>query len=183
MAGIGNVEVNDPTTAGVSSSGIANLLEVDETSFTYYKNGQPWPEGKTDYPAVLNEAGEVVWDLSELGLLEDGVTYEVQFDVYPSQDTYDLIADLKNGTKNYDSLDANIKKYLHKNGDSYTLDTNTRDENNVSTATITYTDSRITDPTDPNYGEQTYTYTNPSPVVTDSSKIVVEKKWENDFEM
>ncbi|MBQ6497876.1 MAG: Cna B-type domain-containing protein [Bacilli bacterium] len=177
-AGIGNVEINDPTTMGISSTsaGIANLLEVDETSFTYYKNGQPWPEAKTDYPAELTDDGAVVWDLSGLELLEDGVKYEVKFDVYPSQDTYDLIADLKNGIKNYDDLDPVIKQYLHKDGNGYRLDTNTVDEDGNSTATITYTDSRI-----PGSGEQTYTYTNPTPVATEASQMAVEKKWENDF--
>ena len=38
----------------------------------------------------------VIWNPIGTSTLLDGVTYEVTFEVYPSQYTMDLIADLKN---------------------------------------------------------------------------------------
>ena len=182
MSGIGNVDIVDGTTNKVAtSSGVAKLLEIDKNSFQYWrtKDGVRTEWKKTDDPAppsaeFVESTGEVKWDLSSLGILENDVTYEVTFDVYPSQETYDLIADLKNDKIDYDTeVDPAIKKYLHKNGDSYSLDTNTVDENGKSTATITYTDTRTDD------GEQTYTYTNPDPFATDASSISIKKTWDN----
>ena len=186
MAGIANVGIEDGTTSKVAKSsetGVANLLEVDEDSFQYWrtKNGVREEWKSTDDPAPpeahFDEAtGKVSWDLSSLGVLENGVTYEVTFDVYPSQETYDLIADLKNGEVDYETeVDPAIKQYLHKNGNSYSLETNTK-ENGKSTATITYTDTRTDD------GEQTYTYTNPEPVATDASSISIQKTWKNSLD-
>ncbi len=86
--------------------------------------------------AALDAGGHVKWDLDNVGTLLNGVTYSVTFDVYPSQETYDLIADLKNGKKTYADLDANIKNYLLNPSEGvYTLKTNTN-------ASITYSDSR-----------------------------------------
>lgn len=162
-AGIGDAQINDPTTANVTATSgeVSHLLTVDETSFKYYKNGQEW----ADAPAASVVNGEVVWDLGD-GLLDDGVTYTVTFDCWPSQETYDLIADLNNGKVSYDSLDANIKQYLIKNGDSYTLLTN-------KNPSITYTDTRTDD------GPQTVGYDNPPPVATDVERMSIEKLWEN----
>ena len=187
MSGIGNVSIEDGTTSKVTtSSGVAHLLEVDKDSFQYWKtvNGQRTEWKSTDEPAppaaTFDPAtGNINWDLSSLGVLENGVTYEVTVDVYPSQETYDLIADLKNGTKDYNNnedVDPEVRKYLHKNGNSYTLDTNTVDANGYSTATVTYTDTRTDD------GEQTARYTNPKPVATEATPISIEKKWDNDLD-
>ena len=184
MSGIGNVDIVDGTTNKVAtSSGVAELLEIDKNSFQYWrtKDGVRTEWKKTDNPAPPDaefdeSTGEVKWDLSSLGVLENDVTYEVTFDVYPSQETYDLIADLKNGKVDYDTeVDPAIKQYLHKNGNSYSLDTNTK-KDGKSTATITYTDTRTDD------GEQSYTYTNPQPVATDASSISIQKTWENSLD-
>ena len=187
MAGISSVSIEDGTTnkvAKTSETGVASLLEVDKNSFQYWrtKDGVREEWKSTDDPAppaahFAEETGKVSWDLSSLGVLENDVTYEVTFDVYPSQETYDLIADLKNGEVDYDTeVDPAIKKYLHKNGDSYSLATNTVDKDGNSTATITYTDTRTDD------GEQTYNYTNPDPVATDASSISIKKTWDNNLD-
>ena len=125
-----------------------------------------WTDANSLYnyapPVATFTNGSVNWDLKSVGTLLNGVTYTVTFDVYPSQTTYDLVADLKNGKITYDSLDANIKKYLDKD---YGLKTNT-------TATLTYKDTRIDDTV------KTSEYDNPDPVPTTASKIEVEKVWE-----
>ena len=116
-------------------------------------------------PAEDN-GGTVTWDLSNVGVLINGAKYSVTFDVWPSQETYDLIADLKNGTKKYSELDSGITKYL---SDTYELKTNTN-------AKITYTDTRN------DAGEQESEYTNPDPVATNSSSISIKKVWDNELD-
>ena len=170
-AGFADIDINDGTTNQVkaSSGEMHELLEVDESSYKYYRSGgdygttmQEW----ADAPEAKFEGGSVKWDLSEEGILENGVTYTVTFDCYPSQETYDTIAKLKNGDITYDSLDSEIKKYIVDNGGgSYSLRTNTN-------ATLTYDDTR--DGTD----NKTVPYTNPDPVKTDASTLKAIKEWE-----
>ena len=144
------------TNASVSSGG---MLTVEWTAATDFYNFAP--------PAAEFTDPSVDWDLSSLGTLLDGVTYQVTFECYPTQYTLDLIADLKNGYVTYDSLDANVKKYLTQSGDDYVLATNT-------TASLTYTDSRTDD------GEQSVDYVNPDPQSTSATKAVtISKDWSN----
>ncbi len=162
MAGIANVEVIDGTTSNVTTStGIAHLLTIDENSFEYYKGGSKWEQA----PKAKVVNGEVVWDLGD-DVLENGVEYKVTFNVWPSQETLDIIADLKNGTRTYESLDSNIKKYLNEN---LTLETNT-------TARVKYADTRI-DNTVREVGID-----NPPAVKTNYYHLDVEKVWENSID-
>ena len=58
----------------------------------------------------------------------------------------------------------NVPKYIAKNGDNYTLETNT-------VASMKYKDTRL-DENDPNYDKFiTYTYDNPPEVKTEASEI------------
>ncbi len=166
--GIGNASIDDGTTNQVktSSGEIAELLEVDTSSFKYYKDGVEW-EGA---PEATFTNGAVDWDLRDEGILENGVTYTVTFDCYPSQYTYDTIAKLKNGDITYDSLDAEVKKYIVNNGGgSYSLRTNTNAE-------LSYDDTRD------DAGQQNAGYTNPDPVPTDAATMSVTKAWENELD-
>ena len=90
--------------------------EVQGNNFIY-----TWTEENDLYdfvPEATNTNGKVEWDLSECGVLVNEATYTVYFDVYPSQETYDMIAKIKNGKTTderkalYDALDENVKKYL-----------------------------------------------------------------------
>ena len=80
----------------------------------------------------------VVWDinLGENVLLEDGVTYTIAFTVWPSQAAYDLIADLNNRVKDYDSLSQKEKDQIFESGGIYYLKTNTK-------ATVDYTSIQL----------------------------------------
>ena len=52
--------------------------------------------------ADVNDAsGELVWDLSPVGILMDNCTYSVSFIVWPDQDAYDYVAGLNNGLAGY----------------------------------------------------------------------------------
>ena len=181
MAGIGAVQINDGTTNKVSTStGVVSLLEVDESSYKYYKTNketgqlEEWtdPENDPDLQAKLQANGTVKWDLSKLGVLENDVTYKVTFDVYPSQTTYDYIAELENGTRTYESLPSEVRQYLKRDTSlgttSYTLETNTE-------ATLSYTDTRT--------GEsRTVGYDNPPSVPTTSDTISIHKEWDNSID-
>ena len=177
LAGIGDAVINDGTTNQVSTStGVVELLEVDENSYKYYKNGEEWtdPENDDEIAAHLVD-GVVKWDLSKLGVLENDVTYEVTFDVYPSQTTYDYIADLENGVIEYSDLPAEVQKYLHQSGTalsgySYSLDTNTED------VTLTYDDTRDEE------GPQTIDFNKLNSVATTSDSISISKEWDNSID-
>ena len=172
MSGIGNTSIEDGTTNSVTTSSgeIANLLEVDTSSFKYSRSGGSYGTGQdwADAPEAKLVNGAVEWDLSKEGtngILENGVKYTVTFDVYPSQTTYDTIAKLKNGDITYDSLDSEIKKYIVDNGGgSYSLRTNTN-------ATLSYDDTRDEE------GQQESSYVNPDPVATDAEMLTVKKEW------
>ena len=169
--GFADAEIDDGTTSQVTTTSgeVANLLVVDESSYKYYRSGgsygsmQTW----TDAPAAHLVDGTVKWDLSSVGVLENGVKYTVTFDCYPSQTTYDIIAQLKNDDLKYSDLDPEIQKYIVDNGGgSYSLRTNTN-------AGIAWDDTRD------DAGPQTSSYTNPDPVRTDAvPMLTVAKEWE-----
>ena len=56
--------------------------------------------------AVYNtETGAVEWNMGQTFMLEDGVTYKVSFICWPSQEAYDIIAKLNNGTITFGDTD------------------------------------------------------------------------------
>ena len=171
-AGFGSAKITDGTTSHVATStGVSHLLTVDKDSFKYYKDDVEWEDAPE---ADLNDDGEVVWDLGS-GLLDDGVTYKVTFDAWASQDALDLIADLKNGTVKYEDLDPEVKKYLIKNGNTYSLATNT-------VATLRYVDTRELVVTKRGDNSKTVVYVNPEPQSQDVPSMEVEKKWANEID-
>ena len=59
----------------------------------------------TDAPVATPSESGVLWDLSSVGTLQKDTVYRVEFEVWPSQAAYDMIADLNNGLKFYDYAD------------------------------------------------------------------------------
>lgn len=60
-------------------------------------------------PAKINKTtGLIDWDLAGLGILEDGYTYTLSFDVWPNQFSYDMMADLNNGVKTLEEVEAEV---------------------------------------------------------------------------
>ena len=223
--GITDVSISDGTTNQVATStGVAELLEVDDQSFEYWlswnvssgtntftsfiggkevectaqlngsnvniswEGGSATYEGtitgsvvkvkwteKTDFynydppTATFNEStGAVDWDLEPVGTLLNGVTYSVSFDVYPSQDTLDTVADIMNDpgkTGAWAELDPAVQKYIDEEGN---LKTNT-------TATLTYSDTRLDDP-----GPNEASFKDPDPVENSAiEELAVTKDWLN----
>ena len=122
----GNTVVDDgvPSLANVS----ANVSAGEAGGFEYYitpKNGTQteWAEAPG---ASYDQSNGVTWDLGEAGDLQDGYTYTLKFKVWPSQEAYDLIADLNNGLKNYNDLPEAQKDAVTGSKEAgYTLKTNT----------------------------------------------------------
>ena len=120
------------------------LEDVDPNSFRYYRYGgannkygadeahkTEWTTREADGcgAASYNEStGAVEWKMGDTFQLENGVTYVVTFDVWPSQAAYDLVADLNNGVKLYENLSTEEKAQiavLNTNPVTYALKTNT----------------------------------------------------------
>ncbi len=120
--GSSNVAADD----GVPSLGSFDLstVEGEVSNVRYYKNGELW----ADAPEAVESAAGVKWDLTSEGTLANGTVYTIEFEVWPSQAAYDLIADLNNGkvTMTDAELDAaGIAKSGTEGNYSYTLKTNT----------------------------------------------------------
>ncbi len=134
--------------------------------------------------------GMVKWDLSGLGILENGYTYTVAFDVWPNQIAYDIAADLNNGI--YASVDAaltaygitdeterqHIKDALHQEDDgSYSLYTNYKQEVEYYPATLTTDDDGNVSWS---YGtKKTDNLTQPDPIPLQGSLLPLRKIWES----
>ena len=152
---------NGANTATYKGKVNAGSLTLEWTESTGFYNFAP--------PAATfnSTTGAVDWDLNSLGTLLDDVKYTVTFDVYPSQYTLDLIADLKNDPSLYNTLDANINNYIVKDGDDFKLATNTG-------ATLTYKDTRIDNT------ERSKDFIDPDPQSTSAAQVVsVSKDWSN----
>ena len=133
-----------------------------------------WESATDFYNVAPNDAeftdDSVNWDLSGAGVLLDNVTYSYSFVVYPSQYTLDTIADLKNGTIEYDDLPGDVGDYIVDNGGgSYSFRTNT-------TATLSYNDTRTDD------GPQSITFTPPTPQKADAQEMDLKKLWAGSYQ-
>ena len=161
--GQSNVKVTDGVTSLSKIS--ANVVGTPSSNFVYKKNGAVWANA----PAAKIVDSKVVWDLSSVGALENNAKYSVEFDVWPSQDAFDLVADLNNGKQTYDSLSNEIKSQIKKDDDTgkYFLNTNTDLKTN-----FTYNNQDL---------EEEFDAGDNSMEVL-SSTISLEKLWENDLD-
>ncbi|MEE8716512.1 MAG: FctA domain-containing protein [Coriobacteriales bacterium] len=118
-------------------------MSGDASGFTYTKtDAQGTTSAWSDAPAATYDGGTVTWDLSSVGQLENGVTYTVSFRVWPSQDAYDLVAQLNNGSRSYDDLTADQRAQIVRQSGGYALKTNVAGSAQVGyTYLLTRTDS------------------------------------------
>ena len=165
----------DSNTLTLTGSTTLSTAKVKWTSANAFYNVTP--------PAARFVASEsaVKWDLVDTNgnpfTLLDGVTYTVSFDVYPSQDTYDAIAQIRNEETAadrealYNTLISSAgRQYLKPTDDEYTdfsLETNTG-------ASLQYTDTR--DPNPQPYTDS-FVFTDP-PIPTTASQLTVKKDWD-----
>lgn len=163
-------------TPGSNNTGtIKYRWKTDDTkSFYDFDNpGQDPPTAEYISDKRSPKFGTIEWDLSNLGTGDDevnrgklinDVTYTVDVEVWPSQYTQDLIADLMNNPDKYETLEDNIKDYIvyDKTTNTYSLRTNTK-------ALVEYRDS--------NNNSGTTKMTEPTPIGTQQEEVTITKEW------
>ena len=178
FANIASTIVNKLGSTGVSvDDGVPSLASVSAAvageagGYEYYKATVADPEDSDFEPwddapgASYSNDNGVTWDLDNVGQLEKDTTYRIKFTVWPSQEAYDLIADLNNGLKEYDDLTEKEKMQISGNKtDGYSMNTNTH-----LNTTYTFNGKTYTDPS--GWTEEDM----PLPTKT----LSVEKKWNN----
>ena len=172
-----DVVVTDNLTS-LTSAIPAGSTATDFT-YTYTKDGKPYTPDADHKPgdATLN-GSQVNWPFGGI-TLEKGVTYTVSFKVWPSQAAYDLLADLNNGKKSYDSLsDAEKDMVVKKDDGTYTLRTNTPSGNE-----LTYTKVETTtvngETTTKETKDQKVEITNRPDMGLTGNQVSVKKEWPN----
>lgn len=166
--GFKNVSITDGLTDWTGSM----LVEGKSDGFTYSRSGGKYGKGQnwTDAPKAVYSGGQVKWNLSSLGTLEDGVTYKVSFTVWPKQAAYDLMADLHNGKVSYDNLPPEQKSMIVNKNGIYSLKTNTE-------AFVDYKKVKTENGKEVE-GETGYsTYGDPEPMRLSYTMMKVTKKW------
>lgn len=117
-----NVSITDRLTGMTATA----LVDGKADNFTYTKTDE---DGNTSalegFPTASFSDGTITWNLGET-VLDPAYTYTVTAKVWPSQDALDLVADLKNGTKQYSDLTADQQSQLQLVGGVYTLYTRHR---------------------------------------------------------
>lgn len=97
--GFTNVVINDGVTEMTTVE--TDALTGKPSNFVYRKGTNTNPEQNDVWSgapeATITEDNHVIWNTSSIGKLENGVTYSVTFTVWPSQESYDIIADINNG--------------------------------------------------------------------------------------
>ena len=182
--GWGDVEVVDGITNLTNLIAKAPIANVDPNSFTYQKStdgGQTWTELNLQTeginPATYDiDSGHVEWNMGESFQLAKDTTYKVSFLVWPAQLATDIVTDLNNGTRSYESLDPEIKEQIEDQGGYYTLKTNT-DEAYVNYKVSRVTGSGVTT------GDEVFTlpFQTVPPLVVETMPMIVEKIFRDSF--
>ena len=194
--GFGDVAITDGITE-LSNVEMKVMQEVDPESFTYYKitsSGQTEWNPASEGAGLANydeNSGAVVWNLGDGFQLEDGVTYMVTFKVWPSQEAYNLIAELNNGVKVYEAGHDNsitdeersqvqeITKPSETTQGRYTLKTNT------DTVNATYSQTSSTGGTVTVSGDTGLTATYHQGTIEnmplESMRLTIKKEFEDDL--
>ena len=105
-------------TEGGESKSVALNGSVKDGQFKFEWTADSFPNDLYEYAPEDAELvdGAVDWDLSNVGVLLDGVTYSVTFNVYPSQTALDYKARLDNGEAYDDVVDEALQQYFHEDG-------------------------------------------------------------------
>lgn len=113
-----DVSISDPINTDAVEFCLPGGSTSGTTEFTYKKDGKDW----ADAPKASIVGSTVNWDLSDIGVLETGVTYSVSFKVRLTQEAYNAAAD---DDPKFDAYDAEHSKdgtYQVFTNDNGTLD-------------------------------------------------------------
>ena len=98
------VDGTDYSTTGETVTTVINGTTHTNTVFTVTAGDKVYKMS----PASFDNNGKVQWDLAGIGIIENGYTYELSFDVWPNQLAYDMVADLNNGVKTLEQIKADV---------------------------------------------------------------------------
>ena len=98
-----DVSISDPIKKDAVEFCLPDGTANGTTQFTYKKDGKDW----ADAPKASIVGSTVNWDLSDIGVLETGVTYSVSFKVRLTQEAYNAAAD---DDPKFDAYDAEHSK-------------------------------------------------------------------------
>lgn len=129
-------------------------------------------------PADYNtESGAVEWNMGETFMLEDGVTYKVSFICWPSQQAYDIIAKLENGTITFGDTtvypQAVWDQFEGNATDGYTLKTN-EDGAHTDYRSATSVSGKVT----PGDEQDPLEFQHVPPMPLEKDKLNVAKTWQ-----
>ena len=141
--GANSVSVDD----GVPSLSSVSAQTIGEAgAFEYYIATGENPSDSdfstwSDAPgASYSNDNGVTWDLSKVGTLPEKTTYRLKFTVWPSQEAYDLIADLNNGVVTKTDAELEAANIVKGADGKYTLKTNSHLNTTYTFKNVTYTD-------------------------------------------
>ena len=159
--------------------------------------------GTTEYKmalASISDNGQITWDLSAVGTLMEGYSYNCSFVVWPEQEAYDYVAGLNNGLAGYEwdqgaataVLDENNNVIYYTNGVSrypsivrypdgtFSVLTNT---NQSVTYSIVDTKTDENGNTETTYdGPHTKPLEYPDPMDLTGSRLSVTKFWDDSMD-
>lgn len=204
----GNTAIFTSATTGETTTvnGVSTTVNIDGTDHTNTLFTATIDEVEYKItPATMDANGKVVWELAPVGIIENGITYELTFDVWPRQLAYDIVADLNNEVKTLDQIRADviasqgedvwnqIYEALVKPGDSYVNEageTVTATAYTVRTNYEQYVDYYTVDTTQVDGQDPVTTYTAQprkelgpkDPVNLARSKMKLIKKWDDSLD-
>ncbi|MBQ6500214.1 MAG: Cna B-type domain-containing protein, partial [Mogibacterium sp.] len=156
-------------------SGISANVPGKAGGYTYRRStdgGETFADWPGAPSAIYNSENGVTWDLSEVGTVGKDDVFEITFTVWPSQEAFDIIANLNNGTMDWeddltDAERAQINRTGSEGNYSYSLKSNTH----LNTS-YTFNNNRYTDNVT-NFPSQNMALV--------SDEINVFKHWEDDI--
>lgn len=181
------------------------ILGTSGEAISYPEGYNDWPASeKTQYVAAYNQGknipadkfkpwnpaiekcneaeydestASVKWDMGHSFVPEAGCTYKVSFRVWPSQEAYDILANLKNGTVKYEDLtDSQKAQIIDLGNGSYSLKTNDKEPKTTYKA-ARKTGDGVT--TSGEFKDLFFNDVDPMPLVPE--KLTVRKDWDYDL--
>ena len=146
---------DDGDTVTITDASKIGSFEDAEGNTKYYYDRKVWDEAPG---AAYNQDTGVTWDLSDVGTLKGGRIYTVAFDVWPSQDAYDLIADLDNKVTTLGEQTDDVNEQLFVTVDGTVYEYNKTTQTWTGGLTTAQLQQRINSATTVSYNLKTNTH-------------------------